>query len=85
MQIDFVNEAIGKDQLRGILAEVLDVDEERIKNETNFAKDLGIDSLMALEVVVALEKKYQIKITEKELPELATLNDVYALLKRKNG
>jgi acyl carrier protein len=85
MQIDFVNETIGKDQLRSILAEVLDVDEVRIKDKTNFAEDLGVDSLMALEVVVALEKKYQIKITEKELPELATLNDVYALLKRKNG
>ena len=84
MQIDFVNEEAGKNQLRKALAEVLDIDEERIKNETDFAKDLGVDSLMALEVVVMLEKNYQIKISEKELPQLATLDDVYVLLKNKS-
>jgi acyl carrier protein len=83
VDLNFIDEVEGKNQLRKILADVLDVDEERIKDDTLFIKDLGVDSLMALEVLVTLEKKYKIKIAEKELPQLTCLKDVYELLKTK--
>ena len=46
-------------------------------------KDLGVDSMMALEIVTAIEKKYQIKIEEKELEQVSTLERATRLVETK--
>ncbi|MFS1514252.1 acyl carrier protein [Chengkuizengella sp. SCS-71B] len=43
--------------------------------------DLGIDSLMALEVAVHIERELSIVITEQELAELTCINDLLGKLK----
>ena len=70
-------------ELRLIIANVLDVDEQRVTDDAHFVEDLGVDSLMALEVMVALEKKYQIKLAEKELTQITCLRNVWELLTAK--
>lgn len=72
-------------ELRSIIADVLDIEEEKITEDADFVKDLDVDSLMALEVMVSLEKKYQIKLSEKELRQITCLRNVYELLKAKKG
>ncbi len=69
-----------KEKLREIIAEVSEIDD--IPDDTSFA-DLGIDSMMAIEIVSDVEKAYSIKISEEELPELTNLNAVYAKVKEK--
>jgi len=71
-----------KEELRGIIVEVTEV--EDIPEETPFA-DLGIDSMMAIEIVADVEKAYDITIAEEELPELIHLNAVYEKVKEKLG
>jgi acyl carrier protein len=72
-------------ELRTIIADVLDIEEEQITEDANFVNDLDVDSLMALEVMVALEKKYQIKLSEQELRQITCLRNVYEMLKAKKG
>ena len=69
-----------KDELRQIIIEVTEVDD--IPEHTPFA-DLGIDSMMAIEIVADVEKNYDITISEDELPELTHLNAVYEKVKQK--
>jgi acyl carrier protein len=71
--------------LRHTMAEILDVQPETITDEAHFVNDLGVDSLMALEIMVALEKKYQIKIPEQDLRRITCLNNVYEIVKEKRG
>ena len=73
------------DELRKIVAGVLDVEEEQVTDDALFVQDLGVDSLMALEVMVALEKKYQIKMSEKELAQITCLRNVYDIVAAKRG
>lgn len=75
--------ALDLDELRTFVAEVLDVEEEEVTDEADFVKDLGVDSLMALEVMVELEKKYAVKLEEKEMKSITTLQKVYGLLASK--
>lgn len=74
---------LGKDDLRVIVADVLDVDEDLVTDDAHFGEDLGADSLLALEVMVILEKRYEVKLAESELLELTSLQKVYDLLERK--
>ena len=69
-----------KDELREIIVEVTEVEE--IPEDTPFA-DLGIDSMMAIEIVADVEKNYDITISEDELPELTNLQAVYEKVKAK--
>jgi acyl carrier protein len=69
-----------KDELREIITEVTEV--EDIPGDTPFA-DLGIDSMMAIEIVADVEKNYEITISEDELADLTNLDAVYGKVKDK--
>jgi acyl carrier protein len=69
-----------KDELRRIITEVTEV--EDIPEDTPFA-DLGIDSMMAIEIVADVEKEYEITIGEDELNELVNLKAVYDKVREK--
>ena len=69
-----------KDELRQIIAEVTEV--EDIPADTPFA-DLGIDSMMAIEIVADVEKAYDVTIAEEELEELINLQAVYDKVQAK--
>jgi len=63
-----------KTELKTIIAEIIEVDE--FGDDENFVRDLGVDSMMALEIVARIEKNYRIRIPEEFLPEIKTLTDV---------
>ena len=69
-------------ELRAIFTEITEIDE--IPSDKSL-KDLGVDSMMALEIVTAIEKKYAIKIEESELNQVATLDKAAALVAKKLG
>lgn len=69
-----------KDELREIITEVTEV--EDIPENTPFA-DLGIDSMMAIEIVADVEKNYDITIAEDELEELIHLKAVHDKVQEK--
>ena len=69
-----------KEELRSLIAEVSEKDE--VPDDTHF-KDLGIDSMMGVEIVAAIERQYKIKIEDAELAEISTLNKSYDLVKGK--
>lgn len=69
-----------KEQLRAIIAEVSEVDE--IPDSTPF-KELGIDSMMAIEIVAEIERTYKLSVPEDELQRITNLDAVYTLVKEK--
>ncbi|OPF82750.1 polyketide-8 synthase acyl carrier protein [Streptomyces antioxidans] len=77
--------ALDLDELRTFVADVLDVDEADVTDDADFVKTLGVDSLMALEVMVVLEKKYSVKLEEREMKDITTLRKVHDLLASKLG
>lgn len=69
-----------REKLRSIIAEVSEVDE--IPDSVPF-KDLGIDSMMAIEIVAEIERTYKLSVPEDELKRITNLDSVYALVKEK--
>ena len=69
-----------KEELRSLIAEIAEKDE--IPDDVSF-KDLGIDSMMGVEIVAAIERKYQVKIDDAELALVTTLNASMALVQQK--
>ena len=71
-----------KEELRELIAEIAEKDE--IPDDVAF-KDLGIDSIMGVEIVAAIERKYQVKIEDAELAQITTLNSSMELVTKKLG
>ena len=63
-----------KERLREIIAEVAEIDD--VPEEAPF-RELGIDSMMAIEIVAEVEREYKLSIPEDELQDLTNLNRVY--------
>jgi acyl carrier protein len=69
-----------REKLRAIVAEVAEIDE--VPDDALF-KDLGIDSMMAIEIVAEVERTYKIKVPENELEQVRDLNSVVNLVETK--
>lgn len=66
-------------EIKNLIAEIIEKDPAEVGPETKFVEDLGMDSMMALEILAAIEKRYKIAIPEEKLAELANLNQTVAV------
>ena len=69
-----------KEEAKALVAEIAELSVEEITDEASFAEDLGVDSMVALEIIASLEKKYKLVIPEKKIPTIRSFSDVCKLL-----
>lgn len=63
------------ESLKDILVEQLSVNKAEIKEESKFVEDLGADSLDVVELVMAIEEKFGLEISDQDAEKLATVGD----------
>lgn len=61
------------DKVQTIVADQLEKKKEEVKPESNFASDLGADSLDTVELVMALEEEFEIEIPDEEAEKISTV------------
>jgi len=61
--------------IRDIVVEVAGIDGGLVSLEKKFADDLDVDSLSMVEVIVAAEEKFSVKIPDDEVTKMATVAD----------
>jgi acyl carrier protein len=61
--------------IRDIVVEVAGVSAAEVEMNKNFTDDLEVDSLSMVEVVVAAEEKFGVKIPDEEVTKMATVGD----------
>jgi acyl carrier protein len=64
------------DQVKEVIVEQLNVAPEEVKPEAKFVEDLGADSLDVVEMIMALEEKFEIEIPDSEAEKIQTVQDV---------
>lgn len=67
-------------EIISIIADISGFEEEDISLETNFVKDLEIDSIKTIEITVAIEKKFKISVRDEEVPKITTVKHAVELV-----
>jgi acyl carrier protein len=70
--------------LAEILEEVAGVNPDEVSEEKSFTDDLDVDSLSMVEVVVAAEEKFGVKIPDNEVQNLKTVGDAVAYIEAQS-
>ncbi len=73
------------EDIREIVADVLELEPEEISDTSLFMEDHDADSLRAIEILARLEKKYDVEIPQSELPKMVNLTAVYEVLSEHAG
>lgn len=73
------------EELREIVAEVLELEPEEITDTADFVDEYGADSLRAIEILARIEKRYRIEIPQSELTKMQNLRAVYDEVARYAG
>ncbi len=68
------------DDVKEVVVEQLDCDAAEIKEDSKFIEDLGADSLDVVELVMALEEKFDIEIPDEDAEKILTVADAIAYI-----
>ena len=63
-------------RVRGIIVELLGVEEEQVTNEARFREDLEADSLDLVELIMAFEEEFNGEISDEQAQKITTVGDV---------
>ena len=69
------------DRLIYAIAEVLDLDKDKITADSKFVDDLGADSLDVLEIIMGIEDEFGIEIPTDQAESIVTVGDAYEKIK----
>lgn len=68
--------------LAEIINEIAGIPADSVKPEASFSDDLDLDSLTMVEVVVACEEKFNVRIPDDDVPGLKTVGDAVTYVRR---
>ena len=63
------------ERIQKIIVDKLGVDENEVVSEASFTKDLGADSLDTVELIMELEKEFNISIPDEAAEKIVTIGD----------
>ena len=69
------------EKLREIIADVMNIDEKEIKEDSSFENDLGADSLDVFQIIMGLEEELDIEIPNEQAEKIVTVADAVEQIK----
>lgn len=72
---------MGLDKITKLLANQLNISEDKIKPESKLVEDLGADSLDMVEMLMTLEDQFGITISDEDALKLKTVADIAKYIK----
>jgi len=71
-----------KAEIKALIAKVSEREVEEIDDNAKYQDDLGIDSLMGMEIMIAVDRKFKIDIPEEEFAAATCVNESVALVEK---
>ncbi|WP_243877262.1 acyl carrier protein [Helicobacter pylori] len=69
--------------IQAVIAEQLNIDASQVTPEAKFVKDLGVDSLDIVELIMALEERFGIEISDEQAEKIVNVGDVMRYIEKQ--
>ena len=73
------------EKVKSLIASTLDIPENKINDKTNLVKDLELESLDLVDLVVAFEEEFGVEILDKDIKNLQTVEDIVNYIESRNA
>lgn len=67
-----------------VIAGFMEIDPQKVKMDSRFSADLGLDSLDQVEIITNFEKEFKIEIPDSVAENMITVSDAVAYIKEKS-
>ncbi|HVH62894.1 MAG TPA: acyl carrier protein [Candidatus Dormibacteraeota bacterium] len=72
-------------ELQELAGEILGIDPAQVQMDKSFQRDLAADSLDLVELIAAIEDKYDVELPEEELEKMKVIGDLWQYLEQKTA
>lgn len=73
------------EQVKKILCDQLDLDEEQVTEDSEVIDDLGADSLDIVDLVMTLEEEFDTEIPDEDIENLRTVDDIVKYIEERSA
>lgn len=73
------------EDIKEVIVDKLGVEADKIKPEARFIEDLGADSLDTVELIMGLEDKFGLEISDEDAEKIRTVGDAIKFIESKQG
>ncbi len=70
-------------EIREIVGKIIKMDGSKIDPDANIFREYGVDSLLGVEILAGLDKKYGLNVPEDKIRQIKTLNDIIKLTREQ--
>lgn len=68
-------------RVKSVIVEQLDIDKDLVTDDSTF-KELGVDSLDAVEIVLKLEEEFEIEISDEDAKQINSVSEAVTYIER---
>ena len=72
-------------ELQQLAAEILGIEVDDVQLDKSFARDLAADSLDLVELIAAVEDKYDVELPEERLEGMKKISDLWTFLEEEHS
>jgi acyl carrier protein len=72
-------------ELQELSAEILGIEPDQVQMDKSFQRDLAADSLDLVELIAAIEDKYDVELPDEELEKMKVIADLWKYLEQKTA
>jgi acyl carrier protein len=72
-------------ELQELAGEILGIDADQVQMDKSFQRDLAADSLDLVELIAAIEDKYDVELPDEELEKMKLIGDLWTYLEQKTA
>lgn len=71
------------ERIKEIMVDTLNLDAEKLTPDADLIKDLDVDSIDVVELVMALEEEFSVEIPDEDVEKMTTLREISAYIEKK--
>ncbi len=72
-----------ENKVKDIIVNILNIEESSINNDTNFINDLRADSLDGVEIIMGVEDKFEIQVSDEEAEMAISFKTMVDMMEKK--